>query len=85
MHPFCFALDPAVVVIIDVLGNGFLKLVECLEFRFVAIEHLVLHHPEERFHYAVVDAVPLSGHGLNDAFFPEPLLIIVVLVKKNRL
>ena len=46
----------------------------------MAIEHLVLHHPEERFHYAVVDAVPFPGHRLDDAFLLEPLLVIAMLV-----
>jgi len=46
----------------------------------MAIEHLVLHHPEERFHYAVVDAVPFPGHRLDDAFLLEPPLVIAMLV-----
>ena len=46
----------------------------------MAIEHLVLHHTEERFHYAVVDAVPFPGHRLDDAFLLEPSLVIDMLV-----
>lgn len=47
-HPFCFALDPFVVVIVDVFLYGRVQVVERLEFRLMAVEHLVLEGPEER-------------------------------------
>ncbi len=79
-HPFCFALDPFVVVVIDVFLYRSAEIFECLEFRFVSVEHLVLEGPEERFHDAVVDAVALPGHRLDDAHLPEPSLIHGMLV-----
>lgn len=68
-HPFCFALDSFVVVIVDVFLYGRVQVVERLEFRLMAVEHLVLEGPEERFHDAVVDAqVVVRSHPESDVF-----------------
>ena len=42
--------------------------------------HLVLHDAEERFHYAVADAVALPGHGLDYPLLLEPFPAEVVPV-----
>lgn len=39
-HPFCFAFDSPVVVVIDVFGDGSLQLLKRPELAFVAVEHL---------------------------------------------
>ena len=44
------------------------------------VEHLALHSTEERLHDAVVDAVALSGHRLDDALLLEPLAVLLHLV-----
>ena len=44
------------------------------------IKHLVLQSPEEGLHDAVVITVPLSGHGLYDAFLFDRVPEIGVLV-----
>ena len=41
----------------------------------MSIEHLPFEGPEERLHDAVVDAVALSGHRLDDAFFLQPFAV----------
>ena len=68
-HPFFHALlvsDPRPVVPGDVLVDGSLERFEVRVFRLVAVEHLVLHRPEEGFHDAVVEAVALPRHRLED-------------------
>ena len=44
------------------------------------VEHLAFQGPEERLHDAVVDAVALSGHRLDDAPFLKPLAVLLHLV-----
>ena len=60
--------------------DGGLQSLEGPEFALVSAEHLALHGAEERFHYAVVDAVALSGHRLGDPLFPEPFAALPHLV-----
>lgn len=79
-HPFCFQLDPPVVVVVDAFGDGLLEFLEGPGLRFVPAGHLVLHDAEERFHHAVVDAVALPGHGLGYPLLLEPFPVEVVLV-----
>ncbi len=68
-HPFfrvSVVPDPLVVVPGYEFVDGFAERFEAAVFRFVAVVHLVLHRPEERLHYAVVEAVPLPRHRLED-------------------
>ena len=61
-HPFCFRLDSAVIVIVNILGN---RLGEGLKggiILFKSIEHLIFQSTKEGFHNAVVVTVALSGH-----------------------
>lgn len=46
----------------------------------MAVEHLVLHRPEERLHYPVVEAVALPGHRLPYPLGREPLPVLPHLV-----
>ena len=62
-HPFCFRLDSAVIVIVNMLGN---RLGEGLKggiILFKSIEHFIFQSAEEGFHNAVVVTVALSGHA----------------------
>ena len=66
-HPFSCPLlisDPRPVVPSDVLVYRTPERIEAFEFRFMPVKHFVLHRREERFHYAVVEAVPLPRHRL---------------------
>ena len=68
-HPFSCPLlisDPRPVVPSDVLVYRTPERIEAFEFRFMPVKHCVLHRREERFHYAVVEAVPLPRHRLED-------------------
>ena len=68
-HPFSCPLlisDPRPVVPSDVLVYRTPERIEAFEFRFMPVKHFVLHRREERFHYAVVEAVPLPRHRLED-------------------
>ena len=79
-HPFCFRLDPAVIVIVNILGN---RLGEGLKgglILFKSIEHFIFQSTEEGFHNAVVVTVALSGHGLNDSVFLKFTTVECVLV-----
>ncbi len=61
-HPFCFTLDPFAVVIIDVFVYCSMQIAKRFKLRFMAVEHFVFEGSEERFHYAIVNAIPFSGH-----------------------
>lgn len=79
-HPFCFSLDSAVIVIANILGNrhgeGFKGVIILLK----SIEHFIFQSAEEGFHHAIVIAVTLSGHGLNDSVLLKLTTVECVLV-----
>ena len=72
---FRFLHYPFVVVVFDVSDDRLLELVQRLEFVLVAVEHLVLHDPEEVLHGRVVEAIPFPGHRLPDAPLFQLLMI----------
>ena len=45
-----------------------------------SIEHFIFQSAEEGFHHAIVIAVTLSGHGLNDSVFLKFIAVECVLV-----
>lgn len=59
--------QPPRVVVPDVVPDGRGEVGEAAELPLVAVEHLVLHRPEEALHDAVVEAVALSRHRLPDS------------------
>ena len=83
-HPFFrgpLISDPRFVVPGDVFVDGLRERFKAIVFRLMPIEHLVLHRPEERLHDAVVEAVPLPRHRLEDPAFPQgpdpPILLVL--------
>ena len=79
-HPFCFRLDPAVIVIVDIISNSF---GECFKGRIIflkTIEHFIFQSTKEGLHNTVVIAVTFSGHGLNDSVFLKFIAVECVLV-----
>ena len=70
----------AVIVIVDIISNG---LGERFERRIIflkPIEHFIFQSAEESFNNAVVIAVALSGHRLNDSMFLKFIAVKRVLV-----
>ena len=73
-------MDSAIIVIVDIICNG---LGESFKRRIVllkTIEHFILQPAKEGLHNAVVIAVTLSGHGLNDSMLLKLLAVESVLV-----
>ena len=62
-HPFCFRLDSAVIVIVNILGNRRGEGLKGGIILFKSIEHLIFQSTKEGFHNAVVVTVALSGHA----------------------
>lgn len=72
-HPFFHVFlvsDPRPVAPGDVFADRLRERLEAPVFGLAAAIHLVLHRPEKRFHDAVVEAIPLPRHRLED---PSPL------------
>ena len=57
-HPFCFSLDPLVIVVVYVFLYCSLELIELAVLLFISIEHLILHPSKESLHDTVIIAVP---------------------------
>ena len=81
-HPFCFSLDSAVIVIVNIhsnrLGEGFKGVIILLK----SIEYFIFQSAEEGFHNAIVIAVTLSGDGLNDSVLLKFTTVECVLVSR---
>ena len=73
-------MNPAVIVIVDIISNSFGKDLKGRIVLLKSIEHLVLQSSEECFHNAVVIAVALSGHRLDDSMFLQFFSVESVLV-----
>ena len=76
-------MDPAVIVIVNILGNrlgeGFKGGIILLK----SIEHFIFQPAKEGLHNAVVVTVALSGHRLNDSVLLKYTTVECVLVIAN--
>lgn len=74
-------MNPAVIVIVDIISNSFGKDLKRRIVLLKSIEHLVLQSSEECFHNAVVIAVALSGHRLYNSMLLKfaPVKCVLVL------
>ena len=59
-HPFCFGLDPFVVVVVHVFINSFGERFEGTMILFLSAMHFVLHSAKEGLHYAAAMTVAFS-------------------------
>ena len=75
-HPFCFLLNPLVIVISYSSRESFKRIVALL----TAIEHFGFHSAKKSFHDAVVITVPFARHRLDNAVFFKRLTVISVLI-----
>ena len=73
-------MDSSIVVVINILCNCFLKGFKGRIILLKAIEHFVFQSTKERFHDAIIIAVALSRHGLNDAMLSKFISVELVLV-----
>ena len=73
-------MDSAVIVIVDIISNGFGESFKGRIIFLKTIEHFIFQSAEEGLHNAVVIAVAFSGHGLNDSMLLKFIPVKCVLV-----
>ena len=68
-HPFCFYLNPFVIIIINIFIYSNCKFFKgCIVF-FESIIHFCFYSSKECFHDAVIVTIPFSRHRLNYSMF----------------
>lgn len=68
-HPFCFCLNPFVIIIINIFIYSNCKFFKGYIVFFESIIHFCFYSSKECFHDAVIVTIPFSRHRLNYSMF----------------